>query len=86
LREKGVYKMWYSYRGGKYRIGYAESTDGKIFTRMDEAVGIGVSEDDWDSDMVCYPCVFDLRGVRYMIYCGNEYGKTGFGLAVLVEG
>lgn len=85
LKEKGVYKMWYSYRGRKYRIGYAESSNGRTFTRMDEKVGIDVSEDDWDSDMVCYPCVFDLRGVRYMIYCGNEYGKTGFGLAVLVE-
>jgi len=84
IKEDGVYKMWYSYRGKKYRIGYAESHDGKTFTRMDEEVGIGVSQDGWDSDMVCYPCVFDLQGKRYMIYCGNEYGKTGFGLAVLV--
>lgn len=83
IKEDGVYKMWYSYRGKKYRIGYAESNNGKTFTRMDEEVGIGVSKDGWDSDMVCYPCVFDLQGKRYMIYCGNEYGKTGFGLAVL---
>jgi len=86
LKDNGVYKMWYSCRGEKYRIGYAESGDGKAFTRRDEEVGIGVSEDGWDSDMVCYPCVFDLRGARYMIYCGNEYGKTGFGLAVLFGG
>ena len=85
LKENGTYKMWYSYRGEKYRIGYAESNDGKIFTRMDEEVGIGVSEDGWDSDMLCYPCIFDLQGKRYMIYCGNEYGKTGFGMAVLED-
>jgi hypothetical protein len=84
LKENGIYKMWYSFRGEKYRIGYAESKDGKTFTRMDEKVGIGVSDNGWDSDMLCYPCVFDLQGRRYMIYCGNEYGKFGFGLAVLV--
>lgn len=83
IREDSIYKMWYSYRGKKYRIGYAESNDGRSFIRMDEAVGIEVSKEGWDSDMVCYPFVFDLQGTRYMIYCGNEYGKTGFGLAVL---
>ena len=84
IKDSGTYKIWYSYRGKKYRIGYAESSDGKTFTRLDEEVGIGVSQDDWDSDMVCYPSVFDLQGTRYMLYCGNEYGKTGFGLAALV--
>ena len=84
LKENGMYRMWYSYRGEKYRIGYAESTDGKVFTRMDNEVGIGVSDAGWDSDMICYPCVFDLQGKRYMIYCGNEYGKYGFGMAVWI--
>jgi len=85
LKDGNIYKMWYSYRGRKYRIGYAESHDGRTFHRMDEQVGIDVSEQDWDSDMICYPSVFDLGKKRYMIYCGNEYGKTGFGLAVLTE-
>ena len=85
LKDEDGYKMWYSYRGQKYRIGYAESVNGKTFTRLDEEVGLDVSPGEWDSDMVCYPCVFDLKGERYMIYCGNEYGKTGFGLAVLIK-
>ncbi|HOG11231.1 MAG TPA: hypothetical protein PLD26_11915, partial [Smithella sp.] len=29
LKDGDVYKMWYSYRGLKYRIGYAESADGR---------------------------------------------------------
>lgn len=85
LKENGVYKMWYGYRGPKYRIGYAESTDGKHFERMDDKVGITVSPEGWDSEMVCYPNVFDFKGQRYLLYCGNEYGKAGFGLAKLVE-
>ena len=45
--------------------------------------GIDVSDDGWDSEMICYPFVFDHKGERYMLYNGNDYGKTGFGLAIL---
>ena len=33
--------------------------------------------------MVCYPYVFDHAGNRYMLYNGNGYGRTGFGMAIL---
>lgn len=85
-RDGDLYRMWYSYRGAKYRIGYAESEDGKTFARKDAETGITVSDRGWDSEMVCYPCVFDLGDRRYMLYCGNAYGKTGLGLAILQDG
>ncbi len=81
------YKMWYSYRAQKnidtYRIGYAESEDGINWTRKDEEAGIDISESGWDSEMICYPYVFDHKGKRYMFFNGNHYGKSGFGLAIL---
>lgn len=83
LREQGVYKMWYSYRGDNYRIGYAESCDGLTWERKDEESGIDVSASGWDSEMIEYPFIFDHAGTRYMLYNGNGYGKTGIGLAVL---
>jgi len=88
IRENSnLYKMWYSYRASKniktYRIGYAESSNGLNWTRKDDEVGIDVSNEGWDSEMICYPYVFDYKGKRYMLYNGNGYGKTGFGLAVL---
>ena len=83
LKEKGLYKMWYSYRGKGYRIGYAESEDGVKWIRKDAEVGIDVSESGWDSEMVEYPYLFEHQGLRYMLYNGNDYGKTGIGLAVL---
>lgn len=86
IHENDTYKMWYSYRGNKYRIGYAESKDGYNWIRRDEMAGIDVSADGWDSDMIEYPSIFDHKGKRYMLYSGNEFGKTGFGMAVLVEG
>lgn len=87
LEEEGKFRMWYSYRGGpysdKYRIGYAESTDGYLWERKDELVRLEVSPNAWDSEMVCYPCVFRHRNQLMMLYNGNDYGKTGIGLAVL---
>jgi hypothetical protein len=75
--------MWFSHRGEHYRIGYAESDDGIRWTRMDSEVGLTVSDSGWDSVGLCYPYVFDHKGTRFMLYNGNEYGKSGFGLAVL---
>jgi predicted GH43/DUF377 family glycosyl hydrolase len=87
IKENGIYKMWFSSRGTKaisaYRIRYAESQDGIKWVRKDNETGINVSESGWDSEMICYPFVFDHKGKRYMLYNGNDYGKTGFGLAVL---
>lgn len=83
IHDEDRWKMWYSYRGNAYRIGYAESHDGKKWERLDAQVGIAVSSTGWDSEMIEYPFVFDHKGQRYMLYNGNGYGKTGFGLAVL---
>ncbi len=82
------YEMWFSYRSGSgatYRIGYAKSQDGKAWQLALDETGIDVSESGWDSEMIEYPFVFDHKGQRIMLYNGNGYGKTGFGLAVLEQ-
>ena len=86
---KTGYEMWFSYRSGsgeKYRIGYALSKDGRRWELALEEAGIDVSLNGWDSEMIEYPFIFDHKGQRYMLYNGNGYGKTGFGLAVLDHG
>lgn len=85
IRDGDLWRMWYSFRGTAYRIGYAESEDGIRWARLDERVGIDVSDEGWDSEMIEYPFVFDHRGTRYMLYNGNDYGYTGLGIAVLHE-
>lgn len=87
LQENGIYKMWYCYAIGSqgYRMGYAESEDGVEFDRKDGLVGIDISGEGWDSEMICYPFVFNHKGKKYMLYNGNHYGETGFGLAELEE-
>ena len=79
----GGYRMWYSRASGQgYRPGYAESGDGLHWTRRDEAVGIEVSADGWDSDAIAYPWVVVEGDHEFMFYNGNGYGRDGFGLAV----
>ena len=74
-------RMWFCARGPSYRIWEATSSDGVAWDRRDD-VSLDVSSTGWDSEMVEYPCVFDHAGTRYLLYCGNGYGRTGFGLAV----
>jgi hypothetical protein len=81
------YEMWFSYRSGTgttYRIGRAMSCDGKDWSLSLESGGLVVSNEGWDSEMVEYPYVFEHKGIRYMLYNGNGYGKSGFGIAQAV--
>jgi len=82
IYEDGRYKMWFSYRGKAYRIGYAESQDGIRWKRLDEKEGMDPSSVGWDADAVAYAHVFTHNRRHYAVYCGNEYGRSGFGLAV----
>jgi len=81
IKEQGRYKMWFSVRGNSYSIDYAESADGFSWERGDSIIaGSGTG---WDAESASYAAVFDHRNTRYMLYCGNNYGATGFGLGVL---
>ncbi len=91
IKINNEYNMWVSSRGpkgiSKYRIYRSTSKDGINWTKVadNKNAGIDVSESGWDSEMVCYPYVFEHKNIKYMLYNGNGYGKTGFGLAVLEE-
>lgn len=86
------YHMYFAYRStfdfrrnssNSYRIGYAYSNDLLNWVRDDKNVGIDVSQDGWDSQMMTYPHVFACDSEIYMLYNGNEFGKYGFGIAKL---
>lgn len=87
IKSDGLYKMFYSIRikNKGYRLGYAESKDGIHWIRKDSELGLDVSESGWDSQMVCYSAVISINGKTYMFYNGNDYGRTGFGYAELIE-
>lgn len=87
FKEQDMYIMWYAHRATKttdtYRIGVSISKDGRNWIRKDHLAGIDVSDTGWDSEMICYPCVFKDDTHYYMLYNGNGYGETGIGLATL---
>ena len=89
----GRFHMYFCYRHASdfrenpdraYRIGYAHSEDLVCWVRDDELAGIERSDscEAWDGQMMCYPHVFQHRDRLYLLYNGNEFGRTGFGLAV----
>ncbi|MBQ2645515.1 hypothetical protein IJG14_08110 [bacterium] len=91
IKIKNNYNMWVSSRGpkgiAKYRIYHSKSADGINWEKItdNKSAGIDVSNSGWDSEMVCYPYVFKHKNNIFMLYNGNGYGKTGFGIAILEE-
>ena len=94
IKIDGVYRMFYSrrdvadFRNNKdnsYKMGYAESEDGIKWIRKDNVPSIEISDDEnaWDSMMVAYPYVLQIRNRLLAFYNGNTFGKTGFGIAYL---
>lgn len=90
----GKYHMYFCYRSAydfrqnsknAYRLGYAWSEDMLNWTRDDNKAGIDLSESGWDSEMMCYPNLFESDGQIYLLYNGNEFGRYGFGLARLTD-
>lgn len=86
------YHMYFCYREAtdfrtnpkrSYKLGYAYSDDLINWKRDDDASGIKPGDGDWDSDMMCYPHIFECNKKVYLLYNGNEFGKHGFGLAEL---
>tara|TARA_Y100000591_G_C21780449_1_gene670720 strand:- start:63 stop:995 length:933 start_codon:yes stop_codon:yes gene_type:complete len=77
---------WFSYRGGngdKYKIGYAFSKEKNNWNLNLSKNTIFTSNEGWDCEMIEYPFVFEYNKEIFMLYNGNQYGKTGIGLAVM---
>ena len=82
------YRMFYSIRKrsvGAYRLGYAESKNGKDWIRKDDGLNLNISPDSFDSEAIMYGCPFKIKDKFYLFYNGNNFGKKGFGLAILEE-
>jgi hypothetical protein len=83
VKDGDLYRAWYSYGGDfPYRLGYAESPDGYQWTRLDDQVDLDPPAGEWDSESRSYPWVFRHRRSLAMLYCGNQLGRDGFGLAI----
>lgn len=88
LYENNIYKMWYNFRdsqdyrdgAGSYRLGYAESENGRDWIRKDNEIIIPESDaNSWDSYMQCYPNILKTEKELLLFYNGNGFGRDGLG-------
>jgi hypothetical protein len=66
-------------------MGYAESRDGLAWQRRDADVGLDVTEGGWDGEAICYGIDIEAGGRTWLLYNGNDFGGTGFGIAERVQ-
>lgn len=81
LRQGDSYCMWYCVRGASYRLGFARSPDGYTWTREDARLCLDAAPQSWEEEMQAYPTVVRQAGRWWLLYNGNGYGATGFGIA-----
>lgn len=75
--------MWYAKRNPGYRLGFAHAGPDGVWRRRDDCVTFAGEPQSWEAHERTYPCVFRVEGDWYMLYNGDGYGRTGFGLARL---
>jgi hypothetical protein len=84
-RSGSDYEMYYT-KGtiqGDYLPGYARSSDGITWRRMDNQIGLAPSPKGWDSQALCYLSLILSGDKIFGFYNGNNFGVDGFGYAVL---
>ena len=81
-----VFKMWYCYEKNTdgYKIGYAESNDGKKWIRKDNKIKF-LNSFIGEAKMKAYPNLITLNGETFIFYNGNNYGKEGIFCAKLIN-
>lgn len=94
LHDSESFRMWFSrrdvmgYRHDRkhsYRISYAESPDGRNWTRLDDFAGIDVSDSGWDAEMTAYPSMAVTEDEEFLFYDGNSFGRSGIGVAERIK-
>ena len=83
LSLSGARELFFSAREKKnpnYSI-YSGVFDGDAIRDLE--ITLSGSGKGWDSDMACYGSTFVCRGESFLLYSGNGYGVTGFGVASL---
>ncbi len=84
--DDGGFEMHFAARTleGPYSIGRATSADGRGWQRV--AAGIAANPGGWEAGAVTYPATFEQLGRRWLLFNGQGYGATGFGIAVWEDG
>ena len=91
LNVNGLKKMWFCTRGSRnfregseaYSIGYAQYIN-DTWIRQNQKIKNYETEQNWDSNTMAYPALYFANDNLIMLYNGNNFGKDGFGAAMLL--
>ena len=79
---EGGWVMWFSARRDRYRIMSALSEDGRTWRRDPKpALEPAALPGAFDDEQTAYPAVCEVYGRLLMFYNGNQFGRTGIGVA-----
>lgn len=87
-RNGSGWQMHYSVRHRRaphYRLGYAVSADGLVWERRDAELNLTAGPQAWDCETVEYGATVRAAGQTWLLYNGNDFGGTGFGIAQRVQ-
>jgi predicted GH43/DUF377 family glycosyl hydrolase len=84
LIENNKVNLYYCSRkkNSNYNIYKTTSKDGIEFIRNNNKIKL--RKEIWDNKAQCYPEIFEINNQKIMLYCGNQYGKTGLGYSIKV--
>jgi hypothetical protein len=85
-----TYYLFYCYRdvfdfrtnaSKGYRLGCVRSENLQNWEHEEITFAWPSKNENWDSDMMCYPHVFSWKSRNFIAYNGNNFGREGFGVA-----
>jgi predicted GH43/DUF377 family glycosyl hydrolase len=85
MRNGAGWELFYSVRRKSlhaYRMGYAVSKDGRAWHRRDAELALEPSAEDWESRALSYGTPLTDHDRTWLFYNGNNFGETGFGVAL----
>lgn len=82
IKDNNSYIMFFCFRSDKYRIGIAKSDDAQSW-KVSETFFESQIGSNWESSETSYPFAVKYNHKVFFLYCGDSYGKTGFGIAQL---
>jgi len=78
--------MLFSYRSGdgsSYKIGSSVCAPDSKWQEVKDVSSLSAASKGWDSQMQEYPFVWQHKDQVHILYNGNDFGKSGFGIATL---
>lgn len=79
----GAYQLFCGIKSDKYRIHAFESQMPNDFSGRPLEITWQGAQGVWESDEQTYPAIYQAQNKHYLFYCGNRYGETGFGVALI---